>query len=305
MWQATHDAPARAGRVAVVRGHVEGRSGDGTARRRRCPRPSASGCAGRDSPSRSRRPHASCSGGTSRSCRPRPASARRRGTALRRATPAGTTSGTAGRARARRIARIAGHGTAHRSPLPRADCRAPGFDCAMPAGHLHRPLDVASLAQRHGQPHRRAALERPRRAPVARVVRPRHVRRRRAVARLARHVHLRPRRLVGVGGAIVALAQVRRVARRALRVPVLAELRPVQDVGVRDLLVRIQVVPALPARRPSGGCPRRCSAPGTGRPETRSGTAAAGRRRRRTPPRSRASVRPGRRCARRTCRRAC
>ena len=67
------------------------------------------------------------------------------------------------------------------------------------------------------------------------------------MARLARHVHLGPRRLVGVGRAIESLAQVRRVAHRALGVPVLAEFRPVQHVGMRHLLVRIQVIPALPA----------------------------------------------------------
>ena len=67
------------------------------------------------------------------------------------------------------------------------------------------------------------------------------------MARLAGHVLLRIGGLEAPRGERVALAQIRRVALGALAVPVLRRLRPVQHVGVRHALARVQVEEALPA----------------------------------------------------------
>ncbi len=76
-----------------------------------------------------------------------------------------------------------------------------------------------------------------------------------AVARFARHVDLRPRRGETVGGRGVVLVDVGRVALGAHVVPVLVRPGPVQDVVVGDVLVRIQVKPALAALVLRAGVP--------------------------------------------------
>ena len=68
-----------------------------------------------------------------------------------------------------------------------------------------------------------------------------------AVAGLAADADLGPGRGEAVLRRIVVLAHAGRVALGAHEVPVLVELRPVQDVVVADLLVRIEVEPALAA----------------------------------------------------------
>ena len=75
---------------------------------------------------------------------------------------------------------------------------------------------------------------------------PRHVPRAGAVARLAAHVDLRPRGLVGVGLRVEALDEVGGVALGAHAVPVLGVARPVEPVGPRDPLARVEEEPALP-----------------------------------------------------------
>ncbi len=67
------------------------------------------------------------------------------------------------------------------------------------------------------------------------------------MARLARDVDLGPRRREAVLRAVVALLQVRRMALGAHVVPILLRPGPVQFVARRHPLVRVQVVPALPA----------------------------------------------------------
>ncbi len=114
-------------------------------------------------------------------------------------------------------------------------------------GHLHRPLHIAPVPEGRRESHRsrRRRHGRPGRAGVG----PGHVPGRRTVARLARHIGFGPRRLVRVRRPVVVLAQVRRVAGGTLRIPVLAERRPVQDVAVGHPLTGIQVIPALTTLR--------------------------------------------------------
>ena len=107
------------------------------------------------------------------------------------------------------------------------------------------------------------------------VLGPRDVRRPRSVARLARHVDLGPRRLVGVGRQVVVAPEIGRVAVGAHVVPVLVRARPVERIVVRDLLLRVEVEPALAALRPWAASPRRWPGTAGARPETRRGTAAA------------------------------
>src|SRR5262249_19509128 len=58
---------------------------------------------------------------------------------------------------------------------------------------------------------------------------------------------LRPGRCVAVVRRIVVLADAGRVALRAHEIPVLIELGPMQDVVMLDVLVRIEMEPALSA----------------------------------------------------------
>ncbi len=76
---------------------------------------------------------------------------------------------------------------------------------------------------------------------------PGDVRGARPVAGLTGDVELRPGRRVGVRGRRVALPHVRRVTVRAHEVPVLVGPGPVQRVGVRNLLFRVEMKPALAA----------------------------------------------------------
>src|SRR5262245_18476288 len=68
------------------------------------------------------------------------------------------------------------------------------------------------------------------------------------MTRLAGPVDLGPRRRVTSGDLVVALADVRRMAVGAHVVPVLLPPGPVELVAVVDILLRIEMEPALAAR---------------------------------------------------------
>ena len=86
------------------------------------------------------------------------------------------------------------------------------------------------------------------RPPALPVPRPTDVPRALAVAGLAADADLGERRGEAIGRRIVVLAHAGRMALGAHEVPVLVQLGPVQDVVVTDLLVGIEVEPALAAR---------------------------------------------------------
>jgi hypothetical protein len=68
-----------------------------------------------------------------------------------------------------------------------------------------------------------------------------------AVAGLTAHTDFCPYRIVSIIGRIVILAHAGRMALRAHEVPILTELRPMQDVVVLDLLIRVEMEPVLAA----------------------------------------------------------
>ena len=80
------------------------------------------------------------------------------------------------------------------------------------------------------------------------------------MARLATDADFRPSRGETIGLGVVILAQAGRVALRAHEIPVLVQLGPVQDIVVLDLLVGIEVKPALAAffLRPAVPGDRQC-----------------------------------------------
>ena len=100
----------------------------------------------------------------------------------------------------------------------------------------------AVAAQVDDQPGRLPGLHRSRGA----LPRPADMVATRTVTRLAADVDLAPGRVVGIRREVVALAQVGRVAVRAHDVPALIAARPVQRVVVPDLLVGVEIEPALP-----------------------------------------------------------
>ena len=67
------------------------------------------------------------------------------------------------------------------------------------------------------------------------------------MTRLAAHADLREARGKAIVGRVIVLAHAGRMALRAHEVPVLVQLGPVQNVVVLDLLVRIEMKPALAA----------------------------------------------------------
>src|SRR6516165_7672649 len=70
-----------------------------------------------------------------------------------------------------------------------------------------------------------------------------------AVAGLATHADFRKARGEAIVGRVIVFAHAGRVALRAHEIPVLVQLGPMQDVVVLDLLVRVEVEPALAALR--------------------------------------------------------
>ena len=185
-------------------------------------------------------------------------------------------------------------GMAHPAGLQllRADVRGV-LRRALPVAGIDGPGNVLPLVEVDGEavvatfaPGQRALL----------ALRPGDVGRAGAVAGLAGDVDLRPGRRIGVFRGVVVLAQLGRMALGAHEVPGLVEPGPVQRVAGVQVLVGIEVEPALAALVLRPRCPRRCRAPASGRPGRRSGTAAAGRRRRCSGSRSRRACRPARRC---------
>ena len=109
-----------------------------------------------------------------------------------------------------------------------------------------RPGDVAPLGEPDQQPHVRvfALAERP---PALLRACPADVSRTLSMTCLAAHADFRKARGKAIVGRIVILAHAGRMTLRAHEVPVLIEPGPVQDVVVLDLLVRIEMEPALAA----------------------------------------------------------
>src|SRR6266853_6342294 len=67
------------------------------------------------------------------------------------------------------------------------------------------------------------------------------------VTGLAGHVDVGPARRIGVGGEIVVLLQIGRMAIGALVIPGLVAAGPVQPIARRQFAVRIEVEPVLSA----------------------------------------------------------
>src|SRR5262245_56572282 len=108
------------------------------------------------------------------------------------------------------------------------------------------PHDIAALVEADGEPHLRvvALAERP---PALLGARPADVRGTLPVTPFAAHADLREDRGEAVVGGVVVLAHAGRVTLRTHEIPVLVQPGPVQDVVVLDLLVGIEVEPALAA----------------------------------------------------------
>src|SRR5215831_15968164 len=75
------------------------------------------------------------------------------------------------------------------------------------------------------------------------------------MAGLATHADFRKARGEAIVGRVIVFAHTGRVALRAHEVPVLVQLGPMQDIVVLDLLVRIEMEPALAALLPRAGVP--------------------------------------------------
>ncbi len=111
---------------------------------------------------------------------------------------------------------------------------------------IDRPDDIAALVEPNEQPFARvlALAEWP---PALLRAGPADVPRPLSMTRLAAHADFREARGEAVGRRVVILAHAGRVASRAHEIPVLIQPGPVQHVVVLDLLVRIEVKPALAA----------------------------------------------------------
>ena len=149
---------------------------------------------------------------------------------------------------------------------------------ALPVVRIDRPGDIVALVEPNEQTLARviALAERP---PALLRPRPADVPRPLSVTGLAADADLREGGGEAIVRRVVVLAHAGRMALGAHEVPVLVQPGPVQDVVVLDLLVRIEMEPALAALAPSAGCPRRATGPAGGRRETRPDIAAADRRR--------------------------
>ncbi len=115
------------------------------------------------------------------------------------------------------------------------------------AGHgIDRPGRITPFRKVFRQPlGRNDQLSK--RPPGFLIARPGDVTRSLAVTRLAADADLGKRRGISVVLGVVVLAHAGRVALRAHEVPVLVQLGPMQDVIVLDLLVRVEMKPALAA----------------------------------------------------------
>src|SRR5882724_4002743 len=111
---------------------------------------------------------------------------------------------------------------------------------------MGRPRRIASLAKSFRQSHGRVA-DPSKRPPAAFISRPTNMAGALTVASFATNADLRESRCEPVVCRVVILPNAGRVALRAHEVPVLVELRPMQDIVVADFLLRIKVKPALTA----------------------------------------------------------
>ena len=160
-------------------------------------------------------------------------------------------------------------------------------------GRVDRPVDALALVEVDREPVVAAlAPGQPALLPLG----PGDVGRAGTVAGLAGDIDLGPGGRVGVRGRIVVLAQLGRVALGAHEVPGLIDAGPVQRIAGVQVLVGVEVEPALAALILRAARPRRCRAPAGGRPGRRSDIAAAGRRQTCSGSRSRRACRPARRC---------
>ncbi len=107
---------------------------------------------------------------------------------------------------------------------------------------VYLPVATIGRLQPVGQPHPRVIG-----AASGRRLGPGDMTRAGAMARLARHVHIRPAGRIGVGGEVVVLLQIGRVAIGALVIPGLVRPGPVQSIAGRQFSVGIEVEPALAA----------------------------------------------------------
>ncbi len=128
---------------------------------------------------------------------------------------------------------------ARRADLDFALGLAPRAARCVAGGRIDTPRDAAPLVERDAEAFGRV------RSWFG--LCPRDVCRARPMARLATDRHLRPRGREAVVRRVVAFAHIGRMAIGAHEVPVLRALRPVQLVAEVDLLVRVQVKPALAA----------------------------------------------------------
>ena len=163
----------------------------------------------------------------------------------RAARPHGSATAT-GRASSPRGNRRGARGTARRSRPPCAALPARRCACAFPVCGSIGQATPRRSSKRASSPLLGilALAERP---PALLLARPGGVARALAVAGLAAHADFRPGRCEAIGLGVVVLAQARRVAFRAHEIPVLVQFGPVQDIVVPDLLVGIEVKPALAA----------------------------------------------------------
>ena len=117
---------------------------------------------------------------------------------------------------------------------------------ADPGLRIDRPGDAATLVEQCEQ-SLAGILALAKRPPALLLTRPGGVARALAVTGLTADADFRPGCREAVGLGVVVLAHAGRVAFRAHEVPVLVQLGPVQDIVVLDLLIGIDVKPALAA----------------------------------------------------------
>ena len=143
-------------------------------------------------------------------------------------------------------------GRRSRPPCARAGRDVPA---RVARGRIDRPDDTVAFVEPHQQTFARviALAERP---PALLRPGPAGVPRPLSMTRLAAHADLREARGEAVGRRVVILAHAGRMASRAHEIPVLVQPGPVQHVVVLDLLVRIEMEPALAASILRPGVPR-------------------------------------------------
>ena len=138
-------------------------------------------------------------------------------------------------------------GAARMADAAGLELRRAGLRRAAPGvagGRVDRPMDTRALVEAHREPVVAAlAPGQPALLPLG----PGDVGGAGTVAGLAGDVDLRPGGRVGVGGRVVVLAQLGRVALGAHEVPGLVDAGPMQRIAGLELAVGVEMEPALPA----------------------------------------------------------